>query len=181
MEIAKQNIFREQKLRAENSEVRGEPLNIGDIVRYKLDDTEKSKYGGKKIAPRNSARYQVVKNIGTWTYRIRPIDGSGQEKVRHFNELIPMKSHREEPPPGITPRNAATAENPDIEQQQAPLQQGHDQRQTASLNPANTSEVHSRPRRKRTPPERLILDPGEKSYKSERGGVYFDDVFEEEG
>ena len=61
-------------------------LQIGDFVRYKLEDSEKQKYGGKKIAPRNSARYQVIKKIGQWTYMIRPVDGTGQEKARHFNE-----------------------------------------------------------------------------------------------
>ena len=89
----------------ENSEeaASGSPLQIGDLVRYKLEDSEKQKYGGKKIAPRNSAIYQVIKKIGMWTYRIRPVDGTGQEKVRHFNELIPTKSHQEEVPSAVVP------------------------------------------------------------------------------
>ena len=49
--------------------------------------------GVKKTAPRNSSRYQVVNKIGMWIYRIRPMDGKGQEKVGHFNELLPTEIH----------------------------------------------------------------------------------------
>ena len=57
MDIARKRIRAEQEIRVENSEevAKGSPLEVGDIVRYKLEDSEKQRYGdNKKIAPRNS-------------------------------------------------------------------------------------------------------------------------------
>ena len=105
-DIARKRIRAEQEIRIENIEegAKGSPLEVGDIVRYKLEDSEKQRYGGKKTAPRKSSRYQVVNKIGMWIYRIRPMDGKGQEKVGHFNELLPTEIQQQDVPERGTPK-----------------------------------------------------------------------------
>ena len=48
--------------------------------------------GGKKIAPRNSEEYLVIKVIGDWTYQLvkyAEMNKSGAKvKTRHYNEIV---------------------------------------------------------------------------------------------
>ena len=118
--------------------------------------------------------YQVVNKIGMWTYKIRPVDGKGQVKVRHFNELMPTRSHQEDFPVMETSETGA-ATLPEVEQN---LQQ--QEVQESIKVPVWTDRVNQRPTRQRKPPERLVVNPQEKSYSGAATPSYFDDVFEEE-
>ena len=52
-DIARKRIRAKQEIRIENIEegAKGSTLEVGDIVRYKLEDSEKQRYGGKKNRP----------------------------------------------------------------------------------------------------------------------------------
>ena len=67
----------------------GEPYQVGDLVRYKLNDDVRSRSYGGKIAPRYSEPYLIVGVKNEFTYAIKPAEGSsrGRPKVRHFNQL----------------------------------------------------------------------------------------------
>lgn len=90
MEEAKNNIAADRVKRNETKQSKAEPYQVGDVVRYKLNDDVRSRCHGGKIAPRYSEPYRIVKvKKNNFTYDIRPVDGSsrGRPKVRHFNQL----------------------------------------------------------------------------------------------
>ena len=72
------------------------PYSVGDRVRMKLNDDEKKKMGGKKIAPRNTVEYLVIRVIRGWTYELVKFTEKNlpkaKIKTRHFNELVPSNN-----------------------------------------------------------------------------------------
>ena len=92
---ATQSIVDEQERRCGrvNETRTDDQYKVGQLVRYKLSDSEKGRMGGKKIAPRNSDLHRVVRTLGEgWTYEIETVHGDPVRKVRHFNELIPQRT-----------------------------------------------------------------------------------------
>ena len=60
---------------------------MGNLVRIKLDSNEIKKRG-KKMAKVYSKRYMVYEVIGGgWTYKLRPHEMRGMNKIRHFKDL----------------------------------------------------------------------------------------------
>jgi hypothetical protein len=106
IEKAKDNVARHKEVRREKEMVQayGEPYQVGDIVRYKLNDDVRSRSYGGKIAPRYSEPYQVIKVTNSYTYAIKPVEGSsrGRNKVRHFNQLKTVKRTKQT---GVTSNN----------------------------------------------------------------------------
>ena len=91
IDSAKKNIANSQDKRNENmmNKTNGEPYQIGDQVRYKLNDDARGKIGGK-IAPRYSEVYEVTEVLpNQFTYTVEPVaeTSKGRAKRRHFNEL----------------------------------------------------------------------------------------------
>lgn len=77
-----------QEKRAQNSFRKGDPYEVGDLVRIKLGVAERGKLGGKKMAPQYSDVYKVKKVLRQgWSYILKPLNGVKREKQRHFNNL----------------------------------------------------------------------------------------------
>ena len=95
VKVCRENIMAEQQKREDNQEVRGVPYKVGDLVRVRLNTVQRNKLGGKKIAPRNSKPYLIVKVTKDWTYTMVKIENrnnaEGKKLVRHYNEVIPCR------------------------------------------------------------------------------------------
>ena len=92
-EIGRSNISEFQKKREERQESRARPYEVGDLARVRLNDMQKRALGGKKIAPRNSEPYLIIRKLGEWTYimvKLKDKDKTDAKKIRrHYNELVP--------------------------------------------------------------------------------------------
>ena len=94
LEEARKAMKAEQEKRIEKDPVNpasktSAPYQVGDKVRYRLNDDVRSKMGGK-IAPRYSEPYTVTEVVGNgYTYVIKPSDpdSGGRIKSRHFDLL----------------------------------------------------------------------------------------------
>ena len=66
---------------------RGSAYQVGDRVRYKLNEDVRNRQGGK-IAPRYSKEYEVIEVLGDgFTYKLQAVNHNGRVKDRHFNLL----------------------------------------------------------------------------------------------
>ena len=84
---AKEQTRNAQLRRMESQIARGTGYKVGDLVRIKLDSNEIKKRG-KKMVKVYFERYMVYEVIGVgWTYKLRPNERCGRNKIRHFNDL----------------------------------------------------------------------------------------------
>jgi transposase InsO family protein len=94
-QICRDNVVSHQKERTQNQTFKGVPYKVGDFVRLKLNSMQKSKLGGKKIAPRNTPPFMVIRVTKKWTYELVSFEGrdnpSSKVVVRHYNELVPCR------------------------------------------------------------------------------------------
>ena len=161
---AQVSVHHVQKERVQRSitRARGQPFEVGDLVRLRLTPAERSRKGGKMSAV-VSPLYKVseVLRVG-WTYRVLRLHGSGRRgdvKIRHYNDLVrPAANAHEEPQRESCSETASLTEwdsgssnedDTDGEEQDRP-------------EPAGSS---SRPRRECGPPSRLVVDPSRKRYE----------------
>ena len=95
VEVCRDNILTHQKERKQNQEFKGVPYKVGDFVRLKLNSVQKNRLGGKKIAPRNSEPFMVIRVTRNWTYELVTFEGKDDPTtkviVRHYNELVPCR------------------------------------------------------------------------------------------
>ena len=93
---AKEQTRNAQLRRMEGQIARRTGYKVGDLVRIKLDSNEIKKRG-KKMAKVYSERYMVYEVIGGgWTYKLRPHERRGRNKIRHFNDLKDANIRRTE-------------------------------------------------------------------------------------
>ena len=148
---------------------RGQPFEVGDLVRLRLSHAERSRKGGK-LSPVLSPIYKVAEVLrGGWTYRLNHLHGRGKRgdvKVRHYNDLVclPASIDREEAAwrdsetataPPTDPDSGSTSSSGDSDD--GSDSEGHDYRGSAGS--------RSRPRRTCGPPARLVIDPARKRYE----------------
>ena len=89
IEEASTNIRMAQKKRNAKRRCRGKAYQEGDLVRLLVSVSDRGKQGGKKLAPLFSKVYVITEVLkGGWTFRLKPYNRKGREKVRHFNELV---------------------------------------------------------------------------------------------
>ena len=93
--VCRENILTHQDKLQQKQEVKAKPYVVGDRVRLRLNDDQKKKLGGKKIAPRNTKPYIVLRVMREWTYLLVKVADKEKENAklitRHFNELVPCK------------------------------------------------------------------------------------------
>ena len=83
----KQSISKQQDDKIQKLQSRGKAYQVGDMVRYKLNDDVRNRQGGK-IAPRYSKEYEVIEVLGDgFTYKLQAVNHNGRVKDRHFNLL----------------------------------------------------------------------------------------------
>ena len=148
---------------------RGQPFEVGDLVRLRLSHAERSRKGGK-LSPVLSPIYKVAEVLrGGWTYRLNHLHGRGKRgdvKVRHYNDLVclPASIDREEAAwrdsetataPPTDPDSGSASSSGDSDD--GSDSEGHDYRGSAGSRP--------RPRRACGPPARLVIDPTRKRYE----------------
>ena len=158
-------------------ETRGEPYNVGDLVRMKTDANEVKKKG-KKLAYRYSGKYKVVEVLtGGWTYKLQPSGWKGRTKIRHFNDLkdagrqnivsevsseaeyvLDCKQKKRRSPRQET--------NPTTEKVvKEDHKKAEESRKIVHVQPSSSTCTEERPKRNRKPPSRLQVGIGNgKSY-----------------
>ena len=116
IEEARRNIDGEQERQVEEARQgipsRSQSYEVGDTVRYKLNDTTRNKLGGK-ISQRYSEPHIItaVRESG-YTYELKPLDpqSKGRIKDRHFN-LLKTIERTDTPSTDETP----VAQQPELE------------------------------------------------------------------
>ena len=176
--ICRQNIMTHQKQQEESQTSRAVAYEIGDLARIKLNDVEKRRLGGKKIAPRNSEPYLVVEKWGEWTYllvKLKDKDKRDAKKIRrHYNELVRCNISD----PEI--RECYWITMPQEQYSQEPVEEGCCNITEENSSPNALPELAPRrSARERRPVERLQLDWNSKRY-TEKGSCDEDREVEEE-
>ncbi len=91
--VCRENTLTHQKKREESQDSKARSFEVGSLVRIRLNDMQKRAQGGKKIAPRNSEPYLVVRKLGDWTYVMVKLTEKNRPDAkqikRHYNELVP--------------------------------------------------------------------------------------------
>ena len=95
IDVCRENTITHQDKVFHNQEFKAIPYKVGSLVRMKLNTVQKNVLGGKKIAPKNTEPYVVVRVAEhcEWTYDLVKLaekdNPSIKVKRRHFNELVP--------------------------------------------------------------------------------------------
>ena len=105
--VCKENTITHQDKVIERQDCKVQPYKAGDLVRIRLNAVQQNARGGKKISPRNSEPFIIIKVMehSKWTYELVKLDDRNQPNARiltrHFNELVPcqMTLSQEEPDP----------------------------------------------------------------------------------
>ena len=155
--ISQENTRDQQQKRNAKRETKAIPYKVGDLVRLKLNDPQKRALGGKKIAPRNSAAYEVTSVVRLWTYLLRKeCDRDLKEPKliqRHYNELVPC----------LKDRVPSSIGNKDMELevtcQQAPTGEKSRTRKSPAAELSHDRAPLRRSERDRKPPNRLEVNP----------------------
>ena len=99
-EVCRENTMKNQKKREESQNSKAKAFDVGSLVRLRLNEMQKKARGGKKIAPRNSEPYLVIRKLGDWTYvmvKLRDKDDPGAKQIkRHYNELVACQTRDDE-------------------------------------------------------------------------------------
>ena len=178
---AQVSVERTQKARIARttSRARGQPFELGDLVRLHLTVAERGRLGGK-LSPVLSPLYRVVQVLRDgWTYRVARVQGTGRRKndvkIRHYNDLTRSTADtgtrwlREESGSEMAPSSAtdteteSTASSEDTHSEENESEDGDEEERKAAV----------RPQRIREAPDRLVVDPRRKTYESRKlsGGV----------
>ena len=150
-----------QKERVQRSiaRARGQPFEVGDLVRLRLTQAERSRRGGK-ISPVVSPLYKVSEVLRGFTAsRLHGSGRRGDVKIRHYNDLVrPAATANEEPrresdleTASSTVRDSGSSSEDDTDSEE------HSRPEPAGRSP--------RPRRVCGPPSRLVVDPSRKRYE----------------
>ena len=155
---AQVGVERAQLKRVENSVVRarGQPFEIGDYVRLRLTTAERGRKGGK-MSPALSSLYKVIEVLsGGWSYRLLKVQADTKarvEKVRHFNDLV---------------RSAADPAETDAYRPVVYVDEDDGDDSASSSSDEAAEEPVGRPRRLCGPPERLVVEPWRRTYRSQK-------------
>ena len=174
---AQVSVHNSQTVRVQRGAVkaRGQPFEVGDLVRLRLTPAERSRRGGK-LAPVLSSLYKVIEVLrGGWTYRVSRLSGVGRKsdvKIRHYNDLVSSAAHIDAD--AVSRRNTEKApySEEDSESALSDVSSDSDVSDTSSDSGGHDHAASGhRPRRSCGPPSRLIVNPRRKRYEETSGGV----------